>query len=158
MYTQLDFCHELRGVFDFFTGVPDGKIKEVFNNIKPWHPAPREDHAVAMAFGARLAGKRPAVLMQNSGVGYIGDVLLGLHTIYGTGVVLVVSCRGARVNEEIQHVAWGYDRTKAILEDYGVTTVDVVPGTNAVHWAADLAYRMDRVVALLIRPEVFDAK
>ena len=84
--TGLDLATQLMKVCDYFTGVPDGVLKTVFSNVSPYYPAPREDHAMAMAFGARLIGKRPCVLMQNSGVGYIGYVLLGLTTLYRTCV------------------------------------------------------------------------
>ena len=57
---------------DFFTGVPDsilgGIIAELMER-RLYTPAVREDEAVAMAAGAYMAGKIPAVLMQNSGLG-----------------------------------------------------------------------------------------
>jgi hypothetical protein len=57
---------------NFFTGVPDsilgGIIAELMNR-RLYTPAVREDEAVAMAAGAYMAGKIPAVLMQNSGLG-----------------------------------------------------------------------------------------
>ena len=112
--TGLDLAGQLMGVCDYFTGVPDGVLKTAFSNVSPYYPAPREDHALAMAFGARMMGKKPCVFMQNSGVGYIGDVLLGLTTLYDTGVIMVVGCRGEFENEEPQHQAWGYYRTKSI--------------------------------------------
>ena len=51
---------------NFFTGVPDsilgGIIAELLD-LRLYTPAVREDEAVAMAAGAYIGGKIPAVLM-----------------------------------------------------------------------------------------------
>ena len=141
---------------DYFTGVPDGALKKLLSFVAPYYPAPREDHALAMAFGARLMGKKPCVLMQNSGVGYIGDVLLGLTTLYNVGVVMVISCRGEFENEEPQHQAWGYYRTKNVLQTYKVHVVDLIEKENAVVRAADLAWRLNFATAILVRRVVIN--
>ena len=152
----LDLAGQLMGVCDYFTGVPDGVLKTIFRNVSPYYPAPREDHAVAMAFGAQMVGKKPCVFMQNSGVGYIGDVLLGLTTLYETGVIMVVGCRGEFENEEPQHRQWGYRHTRGILQIYGVSCIDLLEKENVVIRAADLVERLHRPVAILIRRGAID--
>ena len=142
---------QLMSQCSYFTGVPDGALKKVFEKVAPYYPAPREDHALAMAFGARLMGKRPCVIMQNSGVGYLGDVLLGLTTLYNTGVILVVGCRGEFGDEEPQHRQWGYHRTAHVLANYKVRMYDLNERENVVLRAADLAWRLNRPVAIAIR-------
>jgi phosphonopyruvate decarboxylase len=152
----LVLADQLMGICDYFTGVPDGALKTVFRNVSPYYPAPREDHALAMAFGARMVGKNPCVFMQNSGVGYIGDVLLGLTTLYDTGVIMVVGCRGEFENEEPQHRAWGYHKTREILWMYGVHCIDLLERENAVIRAADSMNRLNRPTALMVRRGVID--
>jgi sulfopyruvate decarboxylase TPP-binding subunit len=154
--TGLDLAGQLMGVCDYFTGVPDGVLKKVFSNVSPYYPAPREDHAMAMAFGAQMVGKKACVFMQNSGVGYIGDVLLGLTTLYKTGVIMVVGCRGEFENEEPQHRQWGYRNTRGILQIYGVSCIDLMEKENVVIRAADLVERLNKPVAILIRRGVID--
>ena len=154
--TGLDLAGQLMGICDYFTGVPDGVLKKVFSNVSPYYPAPREDHALAMAFGAQMVGKKPCVFMQNSGVGYIGDVLLGLTTLYKTGVVMVVGCRGEFENEEPQHQAWGYYRTRSLLGTYGVRMIDLMEKENVVIRAADVMNRLKAPVAIMIRRGVID--
>ena len=154
--TGLDLVKQLMGVCDYFTGVPDGALKTVFSKVSPYYPAPREDHALAMAFGARMVGRKPCVFMQNSGVGYIGDVLLGLTTLYKTGVIMVVGCRGEFENEEPQHKQWGYYRTIQLLATYGVRAYDLQEKENVVLRAADVAWRLKRPVAIAIRRGVID--
>ncbi len=155
--TGLEMATQLMKACDYFTGVPDGALKKILPHLDPYYPAPREDHAIAMAFGARLIGKKPCVLMQNSGVGYIGDVLLGLTTLYRTGVVIIVGCRGEFANEEPQHRAWGYERTRRLIRTYGVEACDIRD------FAPDdlpeiITYNLNRSypLALLIRRGVID--
>ena len=82
---------------DFFTGVPDsilgGIIAELMER-RLYTPAVREDEAVAMAAGAYMAGKIPAVLMQNSGLGTSLNTLISLNMIYCQPCILIVSWRG----------------------------------------------------------------
>ena len=145
-------AYQLMTHCDYFTGVPDGALKKLLEHIMPYYyPAPREDHALAMAFGARLMGKSPCVIMQNSGVGYLGDVLLGLTTLYKTGVILIVGCRGEFDNEEPQHKQWGYYKTAQILALLGVQTIDLGERENVVLRAADRAWRLNKPVAIMIR-------
>jgi sulfopyruvate decarboxylase subunit alpha len=63
-----------RAGFDFATGVPCSLIEGVLRNLETrrdilYAPAVREDIAVGLAAGSWLAGRRPAVMMQNSGLG-----------------------------------------------------------------------------------------
>ena len=103
----IDFAAELSSQFNFITCVPDSIFKEVLPHLPEWELAPRENHAIAMAFGARLAGKAPVVLMQNSGIGLALDALFGTFELYGQGCLVVISNRGQLPWEEIQHQHWG---------------------------------------------------
>ena len=59
--------------YDFFVGVPDSLLSGFLSNITssgiPHMTAANEAHAIGIAFGATLAGKKPVVYMQNSGLG-----------------------------------------------------------------------------------------
>ena len=60
--------------FAFATGVPCSLIEDLIRTLDEgaqlsYVPAVREDVAVGLAAGAWLAGQRPVVLMQNSGLG-----------------------------------------------------------------------------------------
>jgi sulfopyruvate decarboxylase TPP-binding subunit len=112
---------------------------------------------MAMAFGARLVGKKPVVFMQNSGVGYIGDVVCGLYKIYNTGVIMVVDCIGESPDKPPQHVQWGYSRTLRMLQVLGIRVRDLLDKNDAVRIAGDIAWRLDEPVAILIREGVINA-
>lgn len=95
---------------NFFTGVPDsilGGIIEELMTRKVYTPAVREDEAVAMAAGAYMAGKIPAVLMQNSGLGTSLNALISLNMIYRQPCILLVSWRGFQGNDAPEHVVMG---------------------------------------------------
>lgn len=109
--------------FDIFTGVPDSMFSGIIPLLKKYIPAPRENHAVSIAFGAALAGKKACVLMQNSGIGLCGDALLGLQRLHQTGVVLLITLRGELEWEEIQHHDWA-KCTHKVLKAYDINSYD----------------------------------
>ena len=102
-----EFVKYLLYEFNWFTGVADSVYRNVLPLLPNYHFAPRENHAVSMAFGARLAGLKPAILMQNSGLGLCIDSILGTFNLYHEGCVIFVSNRGRLRWEEIQHKDWG---------------------------------------------------
>lgn len=67
---------------DLYVGVPDSLlkdfIKQIDDNNRQHIIAVNEAHAVAIAFGAMLAGKTPCVYLQNSGLGNIINPLTSL--------------------------------------------------------------------------------
>ncbi len=109
---------------DWFSGVPDSMFRKVQPLLAPYLTAPRENHAIASAFGARLGGKRPCVMMQNSGLGLCGDALYGLFHLYGMGVLLLITWRGELEWEEPQHQHWG-QRTLEYLSVLDVPVFDI---------------------------------
>ena len=80
--------------FSFFTGVPDTFLAPL---LSLWEalprerhlPAAREDLAVGLAVGAALAGERPLLYMQNSGLGYSLEALCSLPMIYRVPLLLM---------------------------------------------------------------------
>ena len=67
----LNVAKSLNEEFDWLSGVPDSMFKGVLPTLNNYHPAPRENHALAMAFGAGLGGKKACLLIQNSGLGLL---------------------------------------------------------------------------------------
>ncbi|MCC2640838.1 MAG: comD [Nitrospira sp.] len=95
---------------DFFSGVPDsilGGIIEELMTRRLYTPAVREDEAVAMAAGAYMGGKTPAVLMQNSGLGTSLNALISLNMMYQQPCILIVSWRGFQGKDAPEHLVMG---------------------------------------------------
>ena len=94
--------------FDFFTGVPCFILGGIIKALgEDYIPSVREDTAIGLACGAYLGGKKPCVLMQNSGLGYSLNVLTSLNLIYGIPVLLLVSYRGFEGKDAPEHLIMG---------------------------------------------------
>ena len=108
-----EFVAALKGAgFDFFCGVPCSLLKGLVSLLDAdegahYISATREDSALGMAAGAYLGGKRPMVLMQNSGLGVSVNALASLHTMYEIPVLLVISWRGEGGNDAPEHILMG---------------------------------------------------
>jgi len=104
-----EFKGELkRSGFDFFTGVPCSILGGIIKALgEDYVPSVREDTAIGLACGAYLGGKKPCVLMQNSGLGYCLNVLTSLNLIYGIPVLLLVSYRGFEGKDAPEHLIMG---------------------------------------------------
>lgn len=110
--------------FDFFTGVPCSILGGLIERLEadtevPYIPATREDGAVGMAAGAYMAGKMPALLMQNSGLGYCLNAFTSLNLIYRLPALVIVSWRGYQGKDAPEHLIMGQVCTK-LLEDVGM--------------------------------------
>ena len=106
------FCHALAGRgFDCYTGVPCSFLTGVINVAMAEYTyinATNEGDAVAIAVGAALSGKRPVVLMQNSGLGNAVSPLTSLTHPFGVPVLTVISWRGQPgIQDEPQHALMG---------------------------------------------------
>ncbi len=140
----------LQEACNWFTGVPNSMFRNVQPLLVPYLNAPRENHAIASAFGARLGGKKPCVMMQNSGLGFCGDALYGLFHLYGQGVLLLITWRGELQWEETQHQHWGR-RTLETLSVLDVPVFDLqTHGLGATAQAAEQAFVENRPAAVLL--------
>jgi sulfopyruvate decarboxylase subunit alpha len=80
--------------------VPDNPLSHILAALGADHPevrallATREEEAVGIAAGLYLGGRRPALLMQSSGLGNTLNAIGSLLLAYQIPAVLVVSMRG----------------------------------------------------------------
>jgi phosphonopyruvate decarboxylase len=109
-----------RGI-DFFTGVPCSYLTPLINRIIS-DPASRyigatsEGEAVAIAAGAWLAGRLPAVMCQNSGLGNTVNPLTSLNHAFHIPCLLITTWRGQPGHpDEPQHEVMG-EVTHALLD------------------------------------------
>jgi len=57
-------------------------------------PVTREEEGFGICAGAYLSGKKPAILMQNSGLGNSVNVLASLYQLYKLPILMIMSHRG----------------------------------------------------------------
>jgi sulfopyruvate decarboxylase alpha subunit len=62
---------------------------------------------VGIAAGAALGGKRPALLIQNSGLGNAINALLSLTRLYGLPLPLIISQRGGKGEKVLAQMPMG---------------------------------------------------
>ena len=123
--TTAEFCSMLRSHgFNFSTGVPCSILKDIILYLSshpdiPYITATREDEALGIATGAYLAGRKPIVLMQNSGLGSAINPLTSLNILYRIPVLLLISWRGYQGEDAPEHLIIGEVTTK-LLEDISV--------------------------------------
>jgi sulfopyruvate decarboxylase alpha subunit len=151
-----DFVKGLQGVgFDFFTGVPDtilGGIIAFLTEERLYTPAVREDEALAMAAGAYLGGKIPAMLMQNSGLGNGINVLASLNMIYRIPCLLLISWRGFEGKDAPEHLVMG-QTTPQLLDTLRIPHRTVSPSSfqDDLRWTAQTFMDQRIPVALLLK-------
>ncbi|MEC3952776.1 phosphonopyruvate decarboxylase [Nocardia sp. CDC153] len=126
MISAAEFCAELdeRG-FTVASGVPcsyfGGPIALLGSGAGRYIPAANEGAALAIAAGAALAGGRPYLMLQNSGLGNLVNPLTSLTMTYRIPVLAFVSLRGwpDPAHDEPQHAVMG-PATHALLDTLGV--------------------------------------
>ena len=163
MVKTKDFCTMLKEQgFDFFTGVPCSILKGVINYLSedpdvPYVPATREDEALGIATGAYLTGKKPVVLMQNSGLGNSIGTLASLVLLYEIPLLLLISWRGYQGKDAPEHLIMGKATVK-LLEDIGVPT-QILPKEKAEETISDAVKIMEErslPTAIIVRRGVIE--
>jgi sulfopyruvate decarboxylase alpha subunit len=143
---------------NFFTGVPDSMLGGIIAELmtrKAYTPAVREDEAVAMATGAYMAGKIPAVLMQNSGLGTSLNTLISLNLIYRQPCVLIISWRGFQGKDAPEHLVMG-ETMPQLLETMKIPHRTLSEHTMAqdLTWLGETFMNQRVPVALIIKKGV----
>ena len=157
-----DFVQALQDIgFNFFTGVPDsilGGIIATLMERRLYTPAVREDEAVAMAAGAYMAGKVPAVLMQNSGLGTSLNTLISLNLIYQQPCLLIISWRGFQGKDAPEHLVMGQTMTQ-LLDTVRIQhrTFSESTAVEDLKWTAETFMKQRIPVALLLKKGVVKA-
>jgi phosphonopyruvate decarboxylase len=146
--------------FDFFTGVPCSLVEDVIAVLEgerdaPYVAAVREDAAVGLAAGAWFAGRRPCVLMQNSGLGTSLNALASLSLMYGLPALIVVTWRGYEGKDAPEHILTGRI-TPQILEllEIPYRVLSAESAAADVAWAAKEMDSRMQPVAIIVPPKV----
>ncbi|MBE0428265.1 MAG: sulfopyruvate decarboxylase subunit alpha [Thermoleophilia bacterium] len=85
------------GGVDLLCTLPCDRIKGLLTLSDSYFrrvPLTREEEGMGIAAGAALAGKRPALMIQSSGVGNMINALMSLNFYYGLPLAVFVSWRG----------------------------------------------------------------
>jgi sulfopyruvate decarboxylase subunit alpha len=102
---------KLAGI-DFVASVPCVNLQHLLKLIdadpKIIHiPVTREEEGVGICAGAWMGGRRPALLMQNSGLGNSINALASLNFLYGIPLLMIVSHRGCEGEPIVGQIPMG---------------------------------------------------
>jgi len=138
-------CGLLGGVLQLITR------SKAFTHI----PVTREEEGVGLCAGAYLGGARPALLMQNSGLGNSVNALLSLTDLYEMGLLLLISYRGRRGEEQIEAQMPMGSATTSILHilQAKYTVIERERDIEMVRTAAEQSH--DGITAVLLTPRVW---
>lgn len=162
MNSSLAFCELLRDAgFDFYTGVPDSTFKLLLREIEArpefdYTPSVSENVAVGLAVGAYLGGRRPVILMQNSGLALALNPLASLAALYRVPILLVVGWRGHDGKDSPEHGLMGA-ATLPLLEALGLPYFIPEAGAPGREVGRAVAALEERRMpcALVCRPGIF---
>ena len=101
-----------RAGIDFAASVPCVNLQELLDLVGKdpdiiHVPVTREEEGVGLCAGAWMAGRRPALLMQNSGIGNSINALASLDILYGIPLLIIISHRGGRGEPIVGQVPMG---------------------------------------------------
>ena len=115
-------------------------------------PAVKEDSAVGLACGAYLAGRRPVVIMQNSGLGYSLNAFTSLAMIYEFPILILISWRGYQGKDAPQHLIIG-GHLLSVLDAVGIPHLILEAETwrEAFESAQSLLVQTQKPVAVIVR-------
>ncbi len=97
---------------DFVASVPCVNLQDLLCTVDAdpdiiHVPVTREEEGVGICAGAYLGGKRPALLMQNSGLGNSINALASLNGLYKIPLLMIVSHRGGEGETIVGQVPMG---------------------------------------------------
>jgi len=147
--------------FDFFSGVPCSLTAALHAALEGasdtlYVEAVREDEAVAHAAGAFLAGRKPVVLMQNSGLGNSLNAILSLSQIYGQPFLLIITWRGFEGRDAPEHLYMGEAMTPILDASRMPWQVYDPERTDEQLDAIDRHFTAARPAALIVRPGLLE--
>jgi sulfopyruvate decarboxylase subunit alpha len=151
---------QLAGV-DLVCSVPcnllGGILSRLFQTRSIRHvPVTREEEGVGIAAGAALAGKKPLMLMQNSGLGNCVNALSSLAGLYELPLFLLMSHRGGERELIAAQKPMGAAAPR-VLDALGIPYDCIAaPGDlGRLEGALRSAYAESRVRAAFLQPELW---
>jgi len=147
---------------DFFVSVPCKLTDELIKLLEKdediiYTPVTREEEGVGIVAGAYLSGKKPCVVMQNSGLGNSVNAICSLLNYYKIPIVFVVSHRGMELEKVDAQKPMG-EVTNKLFEDIGVLVYDFksIVEIDKIDGAIAKAYEKNKSVALLMPHEFWN--
>ncbi len=139
---------------NFIISVPCQLLKDILKIIDDkeeifYLPVTREEEGVGIAAGAYLGGKKPAVLMQNSGLGNSINAITSLLQFYEIPVIFFVSHRGEEEDPISAHIPMG-KITETLLDDISMRFWNIHSNKDISNIKAAINYSNDNNISVAI--------
>lgn len=141
---------------NFIVSVPCANLKKLLELIDKDKdirhvPVTREEEGFGICAGAYMGGMKPAILMQNSGLGNSINVLTSLMKLYNFPILMIISHRGTFGEGICGQVPMSKATTKILDSmDFIYEKIDHPnESTNKIKKAWDLASITEEPIALL---------
>lgn len=145
---------------DFTTSLPCEKFRVLLEMVagRFFHlPLTREEEGVGICAGAALAGKKPALFIQSSGIGNMINALLSLTGFYELPLAIFVSQRGIYQEKIAAQFPMGRGLPK-ILKGAGIrhTVISSAEDLNLIPRKLKSVYKKNRIHAFLLSPAIWE--
>lgn len=159
--TRLVYCMQAAAV-DMVVSLPCAMLSGILDEIDRLSikriPVCREEEGVGIAAGAALAGKRPVLLMQNSGLGNCVNALASLTCLYRLPLFLLMSHRGGPGEQIAAQVPMGQAAPR-VLETLAIPhiVVKTLPDMDTLAKCMNRAYATSASGAAFLSRELWHA-
>lgn len=140
--------------------LPCDKIKNLLAMV-PAHfkeiPLTREENGVGIAAGLYMAGRRPALMIQSTGIGNSLNVLSSLNRTYDIPLPILASWRGVYQEPIYAQTAFG-KCLPAILEAADIAHVEIgaVRDLELIKKAINASFTANTPTVILLSPRLWD--
>ncbi len=120
-------------------------------------PLTREEEGVGVAAGAALAGEKPAMLVQTSGIGNMVNALASLTKLYELPLFILISWRGVYKEAIVAQKPMGR-YVPRLLEALEIEFVEIKDNEDIpeIAEAASTAFEESCITAALLSPRVWE--
>ncbi len=145
---------------DFISSLPCDRIKFLLERIKKEFshiPLTREEEGVGISAGISMAGKKPAMFVQSSGIGNMINALLSLTGFYELPLPIFISQRGIYKEGIAAQLPMG-QKLPGILKGAGIpySIISTPDDLNIVEKNLPDVFKKNEMHAFLLSPAVFE--
>ena len=136
-----------------------GLLREIEQHPVQHIPVCREEEGVGIAAGAALAGKKPLLLMQNSGLGNTINALMSLTRLYKLPLFLLMSHRGSPGEKISAQIPMG-EAAPLLLETLDINYIYIRSSRDFPRLASRMkeTYKKSQINAAFLSRGLWDEK
>jgi len=116
----------------------------------------REEEGIGIAAGVVLAGKRPMILMQNSGLGNCVNALMSLTTLYEMPLLIMMSHRGGE-GEQISAQKPMGEAAPLVLDAMKIDHISIgeINELDGLKTDIDYAFDNNEILAIFLKRDLW---